>query len=42
MSIFEYVVRWFHGRPICAGNCYDPGDMDCKYLIYECPQPIAT
>jgi hypothetical protein len=26
MSIFGRVVRWLCGRPVWAGNRYDPGD----------------
>jgi len=26
MIIFGRVVRWLRGRPVWAGNCYDPGD----------------
>jgi hypothetical protein len=28
MSIFGRVVRWLRGRPVWAGNRYDPGDTD--------------
>ena len=26
MTIFGRVVRWLRGRPVWAGNRYDPGD----------------
>ena len=26
MTIFGGVVRWLRGRPVRAGNRYDPGD----------------
>jgi hypothetical protein len=28
MTIFGRVVRWLRGRPVWAGNRYDPGDRD--------------
>jgi len=27
MTIFGCVVRWLRGRPVWAGNRYDPEDM---------------
>jgi len=28
MTIFGRVVRWLRGRPVWAGNRYDPGDSE--------------
>ena len=39
MTIFGRVVRWLRGRPVWAGNRYDPGDTKTlsrhskRYLI---------
>jgi len=38
MTIFGRVVRWLRGRPVWAGNRYDPGDTmePLKGIIRSC------
>jgi len=33
MTIFGRVVRWLRGRPVWAGNRYDPGDTGTVHTM---------
>jgi len=39
MTIFGHVVRWLRGRPVWAGNCYNPRDTWCRHF---CPSSCLT
>jgi len=42
MTIFGRVVRWLRGRPVWAGNRYDPGDTVLLYFIVWCYGTAGT